>query len=359
MFERAVGCRATGPARAPASVPIQSRCSADRSSVAVALFLLLAAASPETESLSLVHQQRYSMGTMFDVVVYHASREDAARAIARALDEIVRLDRVMSHFKPDSDLSTLLREGRSGFVAVEPCLYEVIRASMMFSRRSGGRFDVTVAPLLRVWREASAEGRRPSADDVSAARRCIGYEKIETRAPDRIRFHSDCLEIDLGGIGKGYAVDRAIAVLEASGVRHALVNAGNSSIASIGAPPGATGWPVELGASVSGRRTLLLRDASISTSRQKLVPFSLDSGTFGEILDLRTGAPLESGMTVSVMTPSATVSDALSTTLLMFSTEEGANLLGQFGDVSAVWISPAGELKAAYRESRLELSESR
>lgn len=297
------------------------------------------------------------MGTMFDIVVYHASRADAEQAVASAMDEIVRLDRVMTHFKGDSDLARLVREARSGLVAVEPSLYEVIQESIMFSRRSGGKFDVTIAPLLRAWKEAFAKGRRPSDAEVSAARRCVGYEKIETRAPNRIRFHSDCIEIDLGGIGKGYAVDRAIAVLRAAGIRHALVNAGNSSIASIANPPGRRGWPVELGASVSGSRTLLLRDTSISTSQQKLVPLPFESGSFGEILDPRTGAPVEGGMTVSVVAPSTTTSDALSTTLLMLSAEEGAKLLAQFADVSAIWISSAGQLKTAYRESRLDLSE--
>ena len=98
--------------------------------------------------------------------------------------------------------------------------------------------------------EGGARGRprsRPTPRSATA-RRCVGYEKIETSAPDRIRFRSDCVEIDLGGIGKGYAVDRAIAVLKAAGIRHALVNAGGSSIAAIGAPPGTKGWPVRLGA---------------------------------------------------------------------------------------------------------------
>lgn len=331
-----------------------------RSVATIALLLLMRTASAHPEAPSAVHRQRYSMGTMFDVIAYHARRADAERAIGEAFAEIARLDQVLSHFKSDSDLSKLVREARNkGFVTVEPSLYEVIQQSIVVSQRSGGKFDVTIAPLLRTWKEAHARGHRPSNADIDAARRCVGYEKIEVAAPDRIRFASDCVEIDLGGIGKGYAVDRAIAVLKAAGVRHALVNAGSSSIAAMGTPPGRAGWPVTLGASVSGRTTLLLRDASISTSRQNFLPLGSEAGTFGEILDPQTGAPAGSRLTVSVVAASAAVSDALSTTLLIVSSGEAARLLEQFGDVSALWMSADGTLQSSYRPSQLLLSGSR
>jgi thiamine biosynthesis lipoprotein len=311
--------------------------------------VLLGAPVLQAETLSPVHRQHYSMGTMFDVVVYHSSRPAAERAIEQAIDEIDRLDRVMSHYKAESDLSRLNREGRAGFVAVEPSLYDVIQESVTFSRRSAGKFDVTIAPLLRMWKGAKERERRPPAAEVARARGCVGYEKIESQPPNRIRFASDCLEIDLGGIGKGYAVDRAMSVLASGGIERALINAGGSSIAAIGAPPGRTGWPVRLRASVSGREILMLRDGSLSTSEQSLL---------GEILDPQTGAPTESRMVVSVMAPRATVSDALSTTVLMLSIGDATSVLEEFAGVSAIWISPDGELRGAYRESQLPLSDS-
>jgi thiamine biosynthesis lipoprotein len=290
------------------------------------------------------------MGTMFDIVVYHASREDAKRAIDKAVDEIYRLDRVLSDFDRESDLSKLVRDGRRGEVQVDPSLYEVIAESLTFSRRSGGRFDVTIAPLLKTWRQAREDGRSPSAAELADARQCVGYEKIEMRPPDRIRLRSDCLEIDLGGIGKGYAVDRALGVLKAAGIRNAMINAGASSIASMGSAPDHEGWPIRLNAPVSGRQTLLLRNRSISTSEQS---------PSGHIVDPRTGAPSESRLVVSVVAPTATVSDALSTTVLLMPMEEAKQVLAQFADVSALWMTSTGELKAAFGESRLHLSDSR
>jgi thiamine biosynthesis lipoprotein len=312
--------------------------------LSVAFYFLLASTTLPAETLSLVHRQRYSMGTMFDIIVYHASRPEAERAIEKAMEEIVRLDQVLSHYKADSNLSKLNREGGSRFVVVEPSLYEVIQESISFSRHSGGAFDVTIAPLLRTWKNADAEGRSPTADEISEARRCVGYEKIETIAPDRIRFGSDCVALDLGGIGKGYAVDRAIATLKSEGIRHALVNAGGSSITAFGAPPGTKGWQVTVGA----RKVLLLRDSSLSTSQQS-----------GDILDPRTGSPAHTTMAVSVMTRSGTAADALSTTLVIVPIAEGMKLLGRFPDASAFWISAGGDVQAAYGESRLDMVGSR
>ena len=309
---------------------------------------LLVPPSPAADALLAVHQQRFSMGTMFDIVVYHGSRPEAEAAIARAMDEISRLDRVMSHYRADSDLSRLVRDGRHAFVSVPASLYEVIERASMFSERSGGRFDITVAPLVNLWTAAAADGRRPAAGEIAAARRCVGVGLIELRPPDRIRLRSDCVELDLGGIGKGYAVDRALSVLRTAGVRRALVNAGGSSIAAIGAPPGRSGWPVALRSTASGSAMLVLRHASVSTSQQNGLPAGNGTGQAGEIIDPLNGAPAAAAGSVSVVAPHAIDSDALSTTLLMLSREDGSRLLDGFPAVSAVWMSADGSVAATY-----------
>jgi thiamine biosynthesis lipoprotein len=295
------------------------------------------------------------MGTMFDVVVYHPARGEAGAAIAKALDEVERLDGVLSHFKPDSDLSVLPRKAAGRFLEVDPDLYRVLRESIEFSRRTGGSFDVTIGPLLAAWKRAERDGRQPTSLEIEAARRCVGSGLIEMEPPDRVRLKSDCMRIDLGGIGKGYAVDRALAILTAAGITRALVNAGGSSIAASGPPPGRSGWTVELPAPVRGSRMLLLRHSSLSSSRQQRVALAGDRQFFGEILDPHRGMPAESEMTVSVAARRATVSDALSTALLMIGAGRGADLLAGFQDVSALWASPSGELAAGYREDRLPL----
>jgi thiamine biosynthesis lipoprotein len=325
---------------------------------AAALILTLAGPSPRAASPAVSHQQRYSMGTMFDIVAYHEPVADAQRAMAAALDEVVRLDKVLSHYRTDSDLAALERNGNRGFVQVHPDLFAVLRESAEFSRLSAGTFDVTIGPLLKIWREARADGRRPSGAQLGEARRCVGYQRIELEPPDRVQLLSSCLSLDLGGIGKGYAVDRAMAVLASAGIRHALVNAGGSSIAASGHPPGQRGWPVRLGAASNGR-TLLLSDGSISTSQQGGLALPLDAATPGEILDPGTGEPARAGVSVSVVAPRATVSDALSTTLLLLPDGRGPDLLARFPGTSALWISDAGEIRTTYQAARLVLADGR
>jgi thiamine biosynthesis lipoprotein len=317
-----------------------------------AAVLLAATVWLQADSLVFVHAQRYAMGTMFDIVAYHSSRSQAERAIEVALAEILRLDHVLSHFDADSDLSKLVRRGRGGLTDVDPALYDVLNESMEISRRSGGSFDVTVGPLVRVWQAAQAAGRTPSADAIAKARRCVGYEKVQLVPPDRVQLNSDCVSIDFGGIGKGYAVERAVHILHGAGIRHAVVNAGQSSIAAIGHPPERAGWTVDLGVDGTGLGQIELRDASISTSRQGRVPLQEGERGYGDIIDPAGGKPIESSVTVMVRAPSATHADALSTTLLLLSIPEGKRVLEGFPNASAVWLSASGDVLDNHRDVR-------
>jgi thiamine biosynthesis lipoprotein len=307
----------------------------------VAAAVLAAAQSPAP-----LHRQRFAMWTVVDILAYHPSRSEGEAAIAKALDEVERLDGILSNYEPESDISKLVRDARHKAVAVDASLFEIIQKSAELSTRSQGRFDVTIGPLLKVWKKAKEEDRKPTSEELAAAQKCVGYDKIESTPPDRILIRSDCVEIDVGGIGKGYAVERAMNILRAAGIRNALINAGSSAIAAIGAPPGGKGWPVRFIEGGSGSRSLLLEDASIATSEQT-----------GSIIDPLTGSPTSERMTVSVIAPSATLSDGLSTTLLLMSIDEGKKLLEQYGNVSAFWIAPGGQLKASYGESRVTFAD--
>lgn len=319
-----------------------------RSCVVAIAATIAASRFAAAQAPTAVHRQRFAMWTVVDIVAYHASRPDAEAAIAKALDEVERLDDVLSNYEADSDISKLVRDARHKAVEVDTSLFEIIQKSVDLSRRSGGKFDVTIGPLLKVWKKAKEEERKPTSEEIAAARRCVGYDKIELTPPNRILIRSDCAEIDVGGIGKGYAVERAMNILKAAGIDNALINAGSSSIAGIGAPPDGKGWPVRFIENGSGSRSLFLKDTSIATSEQT-----------GSILDPSTGNPTSERMTVSVLAPSATLSDGLSTTLLLMSIEDGKKLLEGYPDVSAFWIAPGGQLKASYGESRVSFVEGR
>lgn len=289
-----------------------------------------------------VHERKYAMGTVFDIVVYSGAPRHAAAAINKAFQEIVRLDGVMSNFKSDSDLSRLNRVAHFHTISVEPDLYAVIAESQRYSRLSAGKFDITVGPLTDLWKKAMGGGSVPTTAQLRTLAPCVGYNKIELLPQRSIEFHSSCLRIDLGAIGKGYAVDRAVAVLRAQGIHSALVDAGGSTMYGIGTPPGRPGWPVTLrDPSHQVHARVLLHNTAVSTSEQS-APSLLGGKRAGHIVDPATGLPLNTEYAVSVLARNATAADALSTTLLLVGPQRGRRLLSRGGGTSAIWISPQG-----------------
>src|SRR4029077_4636737 len=193
------------------------------------------AAAPEAKT-PLVHKAKYIMGTVYEIAVYDDQPLRASQAIDKAFAEIVRLDAMMSNFKPESDLSRLNRDAHYHAEKVPADLFRVIEESVRYSQVSGGKFDITVGPLVDLWKAALRGERVPTEEDQQKLRGCVGYEKIELIPPDRVEFCSPCMRIDLGSIGKGYAVDRAVEILRANGIVNALVDAGQSTIYGMGAP---------------------------------------------------------------------------------------------------------------------------
>ena len=299
------------------------------------------------ESASFVHQKRYAMGTVFEIVIYDEDQPLAAATARAALDEVVRLDAVMSNYKPESELSRLNRAAGLQPVRVSGELYQVIREALYYSRISGGQFDISVGPLVDLWKAALAGGPVPTSAEQSRARACVGYQKIELLPPDRIQFHSGCMRLDLGGIGKGYAVDRVVQLLQASGIRRAYIDAGGSTIYALGAPPGMEAWNVGL-RDPSGRLApeTMLVNSSVSTSEQS-APSVLEGDAPGHIVLPGTGKPLRTRYAVSVIAASATASDALSTTLLLLGPAKGAPLVRTLHRVSAIWIDSDGRRTVA------------
>ena len=306
------------------------------------------AAGPAPDTVP-IHERRYAMGTVFDIVVYTGSPQHATAAIDKAFQEIVRLDGVMSNFKSDSDLSRLNRGAHFHTVSVAPDLYTVVADSLRYSRLSAGKFDITVGPLTEVWKAAMRGGSVPTTAQLRTLEPCIGYSKIRLAPARGIEFRSSCLRIDLGAIGKGYAVDQAIVVLRAQGIHRALVDAGGSTLYGMGAPPGQSGWPVTLrDPSHQVHARVLLHNTAVSTSEQS-APSLLSGERAGHIVDPATGLPLNTEYAVSVLAPTATAADALSTTLLLVGPQKGTRLLSRGGGTSAIWISPQGHTITAGR----------
>jgi len=315
------------------------RCDKRQAAVLLTFFLLISSFVESAENQVLVYKKKYVMGTIFEIAAYDQSSEHASRAIEKAFQEIVRLDDLLSNYKPDSALSSLNRSAQFHAEQVPSDLYRVIDQAVQFSRLSDGKFDISIAPLVNLWKAALRGDGTPSRAQQDEVRSCVGYQKIELLPPDRISFRSPCLQLDLGAIGKGYAVDRAAEVLRALGIRNALINAGGSTIFAMGSPPEQTGWLVHLrDPSNKIDPQVMLKDGSVSTSEQT-APSLLGNDSAGHIIDPDTGMPLKTVFAVSAVSKTASASDALSTTLLLLGPERGKVLIKSMADVSAIWIS--------------------
>ncbi|HEV2399824.1 MAG TPA: FAD:protein FMN transferase [Candidatus Sulfotelmatobacter sp.] len=319
---------------------------------AAALILLLlivpyGSSQQSADRRTLVYKKKYIMGTVFEIAAYGNSSERTSSAIDAAFQEIVRMDDLMSNYKPESPLSHLNRSAHFHAEKVPPDLYRAIERGVQLSRLSNGKFDITVAPLVNLWKAALAGDRTPSPAQQQEAEACVGYDKIELTPPDQILLRSSCLQLDLGAIGKGYAVDRASDKLLSLGIQNAFLNAGGSTIVAMGAPPGEAGWIVHLrDPSHKVDPYVVLKNGSVSTSEQTAASL-LGQDSPGHIIDPSTGHPVKSGLAVSVIAASGTLSDGFSTTLLLLGPQQGKVLVSRTPDVSAIWLSPKAEVETA------------
>ncbi len=313
----------------------------------IVIFFSVVSSTLSSESQLLVYKKKYIMGTVFEIAAYDETSRNVSDALENAFQEIVRVDNLLSNYKTDSALSYLNRSAHFHAERVPSDLYRIVEESMRFSRLSDGKFDISIAPLVNLWKATIAGEGTPSLTLQQAARACVGYEKIELTPPDQITFHSSCMQLDLGAIGKGYAVDRAAEVLHSAGIHNALINAGGSTILAIGSPPGQSAWLVHL-RDPSGRidPQVMLKDESVSTSEQTASSL-LGDDPAGHIIDPDTGKPLRTEFAVSVIAQTGTVSDALSTTSLLLGPARGKVLLHRMPGVSAIWIARDAQVEMA------------
>jgi FAD:protein FMN transferase len=294
------------------------------------------------QTLPQVFRKHYAMGSVFEIVTYRTDPAKAYRAMDLAFQDIDRLEQAMSLYKPASELSRLNRSAHRQAQTATPDLYQVIQESLRYSELSEGAFDVTAGPLAERWKAVGRGEQVPTPAEEKRLRCGMGYRQIELIPPNRIRFHSPRLAVDLGAIGKGYAVDRAIDVLRSCGIECALMNSGGSTYFAMGTPPGQSAWLVHVcDPSAHVGPHVLLKGNSVSTSQQT-PPSLLGMPSFGHIINAVAGEPLKSATAVSVVAESATASDALSTAFLLMGPEKALDVVKGLPKVAAIWISPEG-----------------
>jgi thiamine biosynthesis lipoprotein len=277
--------------------------------LAAALFLFSAIASSSGAApLLRIERSAPAMGTTYTIDIYGRDKDIMQAAAEGALEEAGRIDRMLSNYRPESELTRVNEHAAHQPVKISRELFDLLTTCVEYSRASQGAFDITVAPLMKVWGFYKDSGRLPDRAEVRAALGQIGYRNIELNpASHTIRFARQGVSLDPGGVGKGYAVDKMVEVLRKSGIVCALVSGGGSSIYGMGAPPdNPKGWYVRVRDPKDEKKIaaeVYLRDESISTSGNYEKFFWADGKLYSHIMDPRTGFPAEGMLAVSVVAP--------------------------------------------------------
>jgi thiamine biosynthesis lipoprotein len=282
----------------------------------VVILLIWGAAAgrlPAGEILRL-EQSLDAMGSVYTIVAYGEDRSKMLAAADEAFEEVRRLDRMLSNYRADSELSRLNRAAAEAPVPVSEELFTLLSNCLRYSRESEGAFDITVGPLMKIWGFYKGSGRLPHRAEIRGILGRIGYQHVVLDAATRtVHFQRNGMSLDPGGIGKGYAVDRMVDILRTSGIRSALISAGNSTIYALGKPPNDPGWKISLRHPRDITRQIeeiRLQDMSMSTSGTSEKFFRAEGKLYSHIMDPRTGYPAQGMLSVSVIAPKALDSEA-------------------------------------------------
>jgi thiamine biosynthesis lipoprotein len=264
------------------------------------------------------------MATRFEIVLPGENPAALRAAGEEALGQVEQLEAQLSLFRAGSEIAHLNARAAQEPVRVTPGLFALLQHARKLSEESGGAFDITVAPLVRCWGFMGGDGRFPCPEEVAEARAKVGMGLVRLNPADfTVQFAREGVMLDLGAIGKGYAVERAAEVLREAGVSSALVHGGTSTVQALGTPPGEEFWKIAIetpspvpDAPPTLLATVPLKEEAMSVSGVCGNSFQVGGRTYGHIIDPRTGEPAIGTVLAAVILPSATETDALSTALL-------------------------------------------
>ena len=302
----------------------------------LALCVLLPAAEPALKRFRYVEPH---MGTRFEIILYAPDEATARQASQAAFARIASLDASMSDYREASELMRLCAKAGGPPVRVSDELFFVLKRAEEVARRSGGAFDVTVGPVVRLWRRARRTQKLPERDQLARALALVGYKNVRLAARARtVQLLKAGMRLDLGGIGKGYTADEALKELAKHGVTRALVAAGGD-VAVSGPPPGAEGWSIAVarlaGVEKSPPGKLVLHDAAVSTSGDASRGVEIDGKRYSHIVDPRTGIGLIGRMGVTVVAPDGITADSLTKVVAVLGPDKGIPIIQQTPGVSA------------------------
>jgi len=279
------------------------------------LVLACGCSAPRPPAALVRHEYaQLHMGVQARLIVYAPSTDEGELAAKVAYSRVAELEDIASDYRPTSELMRLCARAGQGPVKVSDELFTMLSHAQEVARRSGGAFDVTVGPYVRLWRAARKAKQLPSPEALAEARQLVGWEKVKLDAENRtVELTAPGMRLDLGGIAKGYAGDEAIRVLREHGVRSALFEAGGDIVVS-DAPPGAKGWEIEIPDHLNGSTQFIyVVNRGVSTSGDTEQFLEIDGKRYSHVVDPRTGIGLTSRHEATVVAPNGLTSDPLST----------------------------------------------
>lgn len=301
------------------------------------------------------------MGTFAHVSVVAANYNTAYRCINAAFVEIYKVDELMSDFKRNSEISLVNREGFRQAIKVSDGTYEVLKRSVEFSKLTDGAFDITVGPLVELFRTAKKTEVAPSKEEVNQAKAKVGFEKLVFDDPNRtVRFKVEGMRLDLGGIAKGYAVDKAIEAAQKAGAIGAMVDIGGNIRCFGTLPRGKDNWIIGLQdpnlvenskfliPNQNSRDILLklkLTAEAVATSGDYQQFVLINGKRYSHILNPHTGTSAEGISSVTIITDNATDADALSTAVSVMGIEKGLALIEKLPNTEAILITSQPEYR--------------
>ncbi len=312
--------------------------------MAVSVLLLRAlsilVASGQAEPMRFEFESKH-MGTTFRIVLYASDMTAAKKAADAAFARVAELDGIMSDYKQTSELMQLCKKFATEIakpVRVSDDLFFVLQKAEEMSKRSDGAFDVTVGPVVQLWRLARRTQELPDPKEFAAARAKVGYRNVKLdTAAHTVQLTVPGMQLDLGGIAKGYAADEALKLLrERFSIEQALVGA-YGDIACGDAPPGREAWSVEIAPIAKGQkaRTLKLANAAVSTSGD-LEQFVVINGVrYSHVLDPKTGLGLTGRRSVTVIAKDGTTADSMTKAVSVLPKDQALKLVEETPNAAA------------------------
>jgi len=294
------------------------------------------------------------MAVPIRIVLYAPDEPTATAAAKAAFERIGRLNRVMSDYDPTSEVRRLCDTAGEGKpVAVSDDLWRVLVASQGFSRQTQGAFDVTVGPVVRLWRRARRRYQLPDPQRLAEARQLVGYHLIELDPEHRtVRLRKEGMRIDLGGVAKGFAAQEALKTLQSRSIDRALIDAGGDIVVGQ-PPPGRRGWMIGVAALEPNgppTRYFWLSNAAVATSGDTWQFVEIAGRRYSHIIDPRTGMALTEHMNVTVIAPDGMTADALASGVSVLGPTEGLELIDRLPGTAALILRE--------KEGKLETLES-